>query len=266
MTLRETIGDFVESRACQRFVAGLILLNAVTLGLATDANVMASYGSILNAVDHVILAIFVAELAAKLFHRGLVFFSSGWNLFDLVVIGIALVPNSGPFAILRTLRVLRLLRLLSVVPSMRNVVEALITAIPGISSVAALILLIFYVSAILTTNLYGAEFPELFGNIAASMYSLFQVMTLENWSDGIVRPVMDTHPLAWMFFIPFILITSFAVLNLFIGIIVDAMQSRHEAALKEEAQEADQDRNEMLAELRALRAEVAALRERLDRK
>jgi voltage-gated sodium channel len=149
--------------------------------------------------------------------------------------------------------------LLSVVPSMRKVIEALLTALPGIGSIAGLILLIFYVSAVLTTNLFGASFPQWFGTIGESMYSLFQIMTLEGWSDGIVRPVMEVYPSAWLFFVPFILITSFAVLNLFIGIIVDAMQSRHQAEVEQEADEAHDERAVMLREIKAVQGQLLQL-------
>ena len=126
-----------------------------------------------------------------------------------------------------------MLRLISVVPQMRRVVQALVTAIPGMLSIVALITLIFYVSAVLATNLFGADFPQWFGHIGRSMYSLFQIMTLESWSMGIVRPVMEIFPYAWAFFVPFILVTSFAIINLFIGVIVDAMHGQHDDVIEE---------------------------------
>ena len=139
--------------------------------------------------------------------------------------GIALFPSNGPMAILRALRILRFLRLLSIIPQMRVIVLALIEAIPGMFSIVGLILLIFYISAVLATNLFGDSFDAWFGTIGNSMFSLFQIMTLESWSMGIARPVMDMYPYAWVFFVPFILVTSFAVLNLFIGVIVNSMGS-----------------------------------------
>jgi voltage-gated sodium channel len=146
-------------------------------------------------------------------------------VFDFVVVAIALVPASGPLSVLRALRVLRVLRVLTIVPSMRRVVGGLLAAIPGLASIAGVLALIFYVFAVITTNLFGDRFPEWFGSIGHSLYTLFQVMTLESWSMGIVRPVMEVYPYAWAFFIPFILIATFTMLNLFIGIIVNAMQS-----------------------------------------
>jgi len=225
--MRDRIGIFIESDKVQISITGLILINAIVLGLETSPSVVLSYGNLLSLLDTVILAVFIIEIAIKMVYRGLGFFKNGWNVFDFLVVTIALIPASGPFAVVRALRILRVLRLLSIVPQMRTVVQAFIVAIPGMLSIVALILLIFYVSAVLATNLFGQDFPVWFGHIGRSMYSLFQIMTLESWSMGIVRPIMKLYPYAWVFFVPFILLTSFAVINLFIGVIVDSMQSQH---------------------------------------
>jgi voltage-gated sodium channel len=227
MSMRDRIGIFIESDKVQISITGLILINAIVLGLETSSSVVLNYGNLLSLLDTVILAVFIIEIAIKMVYRGLGFFKNGWNVFDFLVVSIALIPASGPFAVVRALRILRVLRLLSMVPQMRTVVQAFIVAIPGMLSIVALILLIFYVSAVLATNLFGQDFPVWFGHIGRSMYSLFQIMTLESWSMGIVRPIMKLYPYAWVFFVPFILLTSFAVINLFIGVIVDSMQSQH---------------------------------------
>ena len=227
MSMRDRIGIFIESDKVQISITGLILTNAIVLGLETSPSVVLSYGNLLSLLDTVILVVFIIEIAIKMVYRGLGFFKNGWNVFDFLVVSIALIPASGPFAVVRALRILRVLRLLSMVPQMRTVVQAFIVAIPGMLSIVALILLIFYVSAVLATNLFGQDFPVWFGHIGRSMYSLFQIMTLESWSMGIVRPIMKLYPYAWVFFVPFILLTSFAVINLFIGVIVDSMQSQH---------------------------------------
>jgi len=257
----------LESARFQRAITAVIVLNAIVLGLETSARMMDLAGGLLHAIDRLCLVIFVAELAAKLAVYRSRFHRDPWNVFDFIVVGIALVPATGSLSVLRALRVLRVLRLVSAVPSMRRVVTALMLAIPGMGSIVALLSLVFYVSSVMATKLFGSSFPEWFGTVAASAYSLFQVMTLESWSMGIVRPVMDVHPYAWLFFLPFILVTSFAVLNLFIGIIVDAMQSQHETeraaerAVEEAQAEQDHiDRAALLAEVRALRVEIAELR------
>jgi voltage-gated sodium channel len=233
LKLLNRIGGFLEGQNAQIFITVLIVLNGITLGLETVPSVAKAYGNWLYVFDQIVLVVFVLEILGKLFYRNWRFFLDGWNVFDFIIVGIALVPATGGFAVLRSLRILRVLRLLSVVPSMRRVVQALLTAIPGIGSVSLLILLIFYVGAVISTKVFGSDFSEWFGTIGASMYTLFQIMTLESWSMGIVRPVLELFPMAWIFFIPFILITSFTVLNLFIGIMVDAMQSQHVVEQKE---------------------------------
>lgn len=264
---RQALGAWIESRRVQNVIIGLILINAVILGAETSPAVMAVAGPQLLVIDKLILAVFVVEIAIKLFAQGPGFFRRGWNVFDFVVVGIALVPASGPLAILRALRILRVLRLLSMVPQLRLVVEALLHSLPGIGSIALLMVVIYYVAAVMATGLFGVAHPEWFGSIWHSMYTLFQVMTLESWSMGIVRPVMENHPYAWLFFIPFILIATFTVLNLFIAIIVNAMQSMHQGAIKEEeahiAQTVHRESVHVEEELRALREELRALRSEL---
>jgi voltage-gated sodium channel len=221
---RVRLARWVESPRVAAAVIGVILLNALILGLETNRDLMARSGTLLVALDRACLAVFLAELACKLLaYRGL-FWRSGWNLFDFVVVAVALVPGAGPWAVIRSLRVLRVLRLLTMVPSLRKVVAAFLHAIPGLGGVLAVMAVFFYTAAVLATNLFGAAFPEWFGTIGRSLYSLFQVMTLESWSMGIVRPIMEQFPHAWAFFVPFIILATFTILNLFIGIIVSTMQ------------------------------------------
>lgn len=226
--LRRKAAVFIESQSVVRFIIGLILINAITLGLETDKDISAQFGAQLYVFDKVMLSIFTVEIGLKLFAYRWHFFKSGWNVFDFLIVAIAWVPASGPLSVLRAFRILRILRLLSVVPQMRRVISALGHSIPGMSSVIGVLVLIFYVCAVLATKLFGQHpdpnMQEWFGTIGASGYTLFQIMTLESWSMGIVRPTLEIFPWAGLFFIPFIIITSFAVLNLFIGIIVDAMQ------------------------------------------
>jgi voltage-gated sodium channel len=240
-THKDVIASSLEGRAVTSFITILILINAITLGLETDAVILSNFGAALNWIDRIILVIFSVELALKFYVYRLNFFRSGWNIFDLAIVGIAWLPTSGALTVLRTLRILRVLRLISVVPQMRRVVSAIGYSIPGMVSVVGVLGLIFYVAAVLATKLFGIHpdpnMQEWFGTISASAYTLFQIMTLESWSMGVVRPTMDLFPWAWVFFLPFIIITSFAVLNFFIGIIVDSMQT----AQKLEAEALGQD-------------------------
>ncbi|MCW8915685.1 MAG: ion transporter [Magnetovibrio sp.] len=263
--MRTQIRDWIESPRIQNFIIVVIVLNAITLGMETSPTLMDRMGGLLVTLDKLALSIFVVEIVLKLYGRGLGFFKSGWNIFDFVIVTIALMPASGALSVLRSLRILRALRLMSMVPQMRKVIQALISAIPGMLSIVGLIALIFYVAAVLSTKLYGATFAEWFGSIGASMYTLFQIMTLESWSMGIVRPVMEVHPEAWIFFVPFILITSFAVINLFIGVIVDAMQGQHLAEAAEIEEHLDQDTNALRQEISELRTEISELKNFLQR-
>ena len=251
---------WVEQPLFQNFIIVLIVVNAIILGVETVPSIMALHGEVLHTIDKIILGIFVIEIILRISAHRLAFFKDPWSLFDFFVVVIALVPASGPFAVLRALRVLRVLRLLTLVPSMRRVVGALLSSIPGLSSIALVLLILFYVFSVIATNLYAATFPQWFGSIGDSFYTLFQIMTLESWSMGIVRPVMEVHPQAWLFFVVFILIATFTMLNLFIAIIVNAMQSFTEDESEQEKQHELDQMMALRSEIRELRAEIRQLR------
>lgn len=257
---RERLGRWITSDPIQRFITAVIVVNAVTLGLETAPTVVAATGGLLPLLDRICLAIFVLEIASKLVAFGWHFFARGWNVFDFLVVGIALVPGVGPLSVLRALRILRVLRLISVMPSMRKVVEALARAIPGMGSILLLTSLIFYVFSVIATKLFGQSFPDWFGTVGESAYSLFQIMTLESWSMGIVRPVMEVYPQSWVFFIPFILVTTFAVVNLVVGIVVGAMQAEHDDEQAAQEAAATAARDEIAADLKALRRELGEVK------
>jgi len=241
--------QLVEAPRFGKFILTLIILTAIILGLETSKEISAQWGTTLELINNVFLFVFVIELILRMFAWRMRFFKDAWSLFDLIVVGIALVPASGPLAILRALRVLRVLRVISAVPSMRRVVTTLLGALPGLGAIAVLLSLIYYVFAVIATKIFGDAFPDWFGTLGQSFYTLFQVMTLESWSMGISRPVMEEFPYAWIFFIPFILIATFTMLNLFIAIIVNAMQSFNDAehaAEKREQEEAHTNETALL--------------------
>lgn len=219
-----SLKNLIESRAFQGVIVALIVVNAILLGMETSSSLMASYGNVVSVLDKIILTVFVMEIIARLYVYRFSFWRDPWSVFDFCVVFIALVPATGPFAIVRALRVLRVLRLLTMIPSMQRVVGALLSAIPGLSSIGVVLLIFYYVTAVMATHFFSAAYPEWFGTLGRSLYTLFQIMTLESWSMGISRPVMTQFPYAWAFFIPFILIATFTMLNLFIAIIVSAMQ------------------------------------------
>lgn len=262
--LREALRRLIQSPAFQRIILVLIVVNAVALGLQTSPGIMAQLGGPILLLDRAIVVVFVVEIALRLFVHRLAFFRDPWSVFDLLVIGTALVPANTQFSVLRALRILRVLRIVTVAPSMRRVVGALLAAIPGLGSIATVLLLIFYVFAVIATHLFGQAFPDWFGHVGRSLYTLFQVMTLESWSMGISRPVMQQFPYAWAFFVPFILVATFTMLNLFIAVIVTATQNYAEQQQQEtrEVVLAAEERVEadLQTELRAVRGELAELK------
>lgn len=264
---RSRLERFIEQPAVQRTILLLIIINAAILGLQTSTSLVSRWGEVLHLLDTCILGVFVAEIAVRIYVYRSGFFRDPWSLFDFTVIAIALVPASGPLSILRALRVLRVMRMVTMVPSMRRVVGALLSAIPGLSSIAMVLSLVFYVSAVIATGLFATDFPEWFGTLGRSVYTLFQIMTLESWSMGIVRPVMEVFPYAWLFFITFILIATFTMLNLFIAIIVNAMQTVTEADREATQLSIDAARDhietDLHVEVRSLRGEIAELKQML---
>lgn len=254
MTFRSRTGAFIDTPGVQNAILGVILFNAVILGMETSDAIMVRAGTLITLLDKLCLAVFVVEIVAKLFARGIGgFFRRGWNIFDFVIVGISLIPATQGLSVLRALRILRLLRVVSVAPSLRRVVEGLVTALPGMGSVFLLMGMLFYIGSVMATKLFGAAYPEWFGDLGRSAYSLFQVMTLESWSMGIVRPVMEEFPYAWAFFVPFIMVTTFAVVNLLVGLIVNSMQDAHHA---EDVERTDNYRDEVLARLTQLEAMI----------
>ena len=254
MTARDKLAAFLDSPRVRNFIIAVILFNAVILGMETSSTIMTAAGPVILALDRICLAIFTLEIALKLVAHGPRFFRSGWNVFDFVIVGISLVPATQGFSVLRALRILRVLRLLTAAPRLRRVVEGFVTALPGMASVFLLMGIIFYIGAVMATKLFGASFPDWFGSIGLSAYSLFQIMTLESWSMGIVRPVMEVYPHAWAFFVPFIMVPTFAVVNLLVGLIVNSMQDAH----AEESNAATSDyRDEVLKRLEAIERQLA---------
>ena len=260
--LRGKAAKFIENSKFINFIAGLIIVNAAMLGIETSAHVKAHYSHIIEYLDVTILTVFIVEILLKLFVYRLSFFRAGWNVFDFIIISGSLMPMGEAVTILRTLRIFRVLRLMSIVPSMRRVITAMLNSVPGMTSIIGVLFLIFYVSAVLATQIFGAHSDEgmqgMFGTIGRSMYTLFQIMTLEGWSENVAEPTMVFFPYAWTFFVPFIIITSFAVLNLFIGIIVDAMDivkgleeddKEIKMAVKKEAKDLHKDIDLLRAEI-----------------
>ena len=272
-----SIECFIEGLLFRNFITTLIIVNAIILGILTYERVMPSeLVASLGWFDQAVTIVFCVEIALKLIVYRLGFFKSGWNWFDFLVVGVSLVPGGAAFSVLRAMRVLRILRLLHIVPMMRRITEALLTALPGMGAILAVLALLTYVGAVMATNLFGntdnEEVLQLFGDLPSSAYSLFQVMTMDGWRFEVVQKVVDDgNPYAPFFFLIFIFIASFAVLNLFIALIVDALAAEQRAAtedhldeieeeMDEEFGSADKERDEILLLLTELKQEIASLK------
>jgi len=277
----------IEKLWVRQMIMGLIIINAIILGILTyRSSLPTGIVTVLEYADYAITCLFVVEIALKLVAYRTRFFSSGWNWFDFFVVGISIIPGAAAFSVLRAIRVLRVLRLLHVVPVLKRITEALLRALPDMGAIVAVLALITYVGAVMATNMFGnTDNPEvllLFGDLPASAYSMFQVMTLDGWRFEVVQKVIDDgNPYAWIFFLTFIFLASFAVLNLFIALIVDALQQEQNAMreellaeqaaktdaileeideIEEEEEAAHREREEMLELMRDMKAEISALK------
>ncbi|WP_213270539.1 ion transporter [Hyphomonas sp.] len=267
-----SVERFIERPVVRDTIMTLIVINAIVLGVLTYSEALPRWlVTILNVIDMSVTFIFVAEILLKLYVYRLKFFKLGWNWFDFIVVGVSMIPGGSAFDVLRALRVLRLLRLLHFIPTMKRITEALLTALPGMGAILAILGLVFYVSVVMATYLFsGSQNTENFSSLGASALTMFEVLTMEGWN-GHMRDLLDEYPWAWMFFIPFILFTVWAILNLFTAVIVDSLQdSALEKMLDAEEKISDElevqeshdviRHRELMALIGELRAEVQELK------
>lgn len=249
---------FIDSAGFQSVVLALIIVNAVVLGAETFEGVKAAAGPWLKIIDRLIVYAFVAEIGLRIVAWRGDYFKNGWNIFDLLIVAVSIGAATSGLAALRAFRVLRVLRVITVIPRMRVVVSALLDSIPGIASVGVVLALIVYVFAVIAANLYGPDHPALFGDVFQAMYTLFQVMTLEGWPD-IAGEVAQTHGRSWVFFLAFVLIATFTMLNLFVAIVVRVVEEDSEPVVDHVIDGQQAIKNE----IRALREQIEALSKRL---
>ncbi|MBE0570542.1 MAG: ion transporter [Ignavibacteriaceae bacterium] len=266
---REKVKQFVEKSSAQNFIITLIIINSITIGMETSSAIINSFGRTLLLIDKIILAIFVIEILLKLYAYGFGFFKSGWNVFDFAIVGIALLPASGVLAVLRSLRIFRSLRLIKNLPRLRFIVESLLLSLPSIGWIFVLLTLVFYVYSVIGTKLFGSSYPELFGTIWASMFSLFQIMTLEGWAD-IARTLMERSPFSNIYFISFILIASYTTLNIFIAIVVNTMSEIQQKISAQETGKIEDiiqdEKEELRNDIRNLKEQIIKMEEKLSKK
>jgi voltage-gated sodium channel len=216
----------------QGFILLVILANAITLGLQTYDNIEADAGTLLNTLDDVFLGIFLVELAIRIVAYGSRpqdFFKDGWNVFDFVVIGAVFLPGFREnVTLLRLARLLRVVRVVSVFPDLRILVRAMVRSLPPIGSLVVLTILLMYVYGMVGWILFHTEDPENWGNIGDSMLNLFIILTLENWP-ALMEAGQAIHPASWIFFVSYVLIASFLVINILLAIIINSMEEVREA-------------------------------------
>lgn len=233
--IREHIKNILEKDITQHAIVGLIILNSILIGLETSPTYMKLYGYYIDQIDRVILIIFVFEILLKLYAYRLDFFKDSWNIFDSLIVLISITPSLGAsFSVLRSLRILRTLRLLKNIPKLKIIIESLLHSIPSIGWIGVLLMIVFYIFAVIGNNLFGSDYPEYFGSLMGSLFTLFQIMTLESWASGIARPIITSSPLTAIYFVIFILIATYTTLNVFIAIVVNTMNELHQKSLDEE--------------------------------
>jgi len=263
MEHRKHLAKFLDGNKAQYFISGLIFINAITLGLETSASIRSTLGIYLQMFDNFVIFVFATEISLKLYANGFKFFKSGWNLFDFTIVFISLIPTTGSLSVLRALRVLRILRLLKMAPRLKFIVNSLFKSVPDLIWIFILILMFYYLFSVMGTKLFGESFPELFGTLTISMFTLFQLMTLEDWVNGIAKPIMEVYPYAYIYFISFIIITSVVVLNLIIAVIVsglEAVQTEDRKILIDELEkDIESDKLEILTELRSLKNKLSEI-------
>lgn len=250
--------SILESKRFYYFILFIIVLNSITIGLETYEPARLVASEWFTMINQICLGVFVFEFILRLYVHRLSFFRRKWDDFDLLVVLISLLSETTVFSMFRFLRVIRLLRLLSIIPKMKLISEVLLNSLSAIFSVGILLVVVYYIYAVIVTTLYGQAFPQWFGTIWESFYTLFQIMTFESWSMGIVRPVMAVYPQAWIIFVSFLIIATYIVLNIVIGIIVDCI-----GEIKERGGYVEKDRKNqeiLMSQISHLEEEIQSLK------
>lgn len=255
----------VEARWFEPWMIGLILFNGVLIGLETSKDFVDQYDRWLHFGNDVILVIFIIEAALKLAAvspRFGLYFGNGWNLFDFTVVVLSLFPATGEFALVaRLIRVLRVLRLVSAVPQLRLIVATLVRSIPSMGHVILLMSIIFYIYAVTGFHLFHDHDAEHWGTLGAALLTLFQMVTLEGWVD-VMDTAMEAHPWSWIYFVSFVMIGTFVMLNLFIAVVINNLEASKAAELEDLREPVTHE--EVLRELERTRNALTQLQHKLE--
>lgn len=247
------------------FMIGCIIVNAIIIGLETAKDIEAVHGHLLHLGNDIFLVIFMIEAALKITAvapRLRLYFGNGWNLFDFTVVVLSLLPSTGEFALVaRLIRVLRVLRLVSALPQLRLIVATLVRSIPSMGHVILLMGVIFYIYGVTGYHLFHEQDADNWGTLGTALLTLFQVVTLEGWVD-VMETAMEVLPWAWVYFVSFVLIGTFVMLNLFIAVVINNLEASKVAELQE--LEHPTTRDEIVAELRRTREVLVELERKLE--
>lgn len=263
--IKELCHKIAGHKAFERFIIAVIIINGVILGLETSVDITAQYGSLLMLGNQLVLAIFILEAAIKItavapqWKR---YFGDGWNLFDFSIVVLSLIPMTGDLAMVaRLLRLLRVLRLISAIPELRLIVTTLIRSIPSMGNVLMLMSIIFYIYAVAGYHLFHAHDPEHWETLGLALLTLFRIVTLEDWTD-VMYTAMEMHPLAWIYFVSFVIMGTFVIINLFIAVVLNNLDEAKTERL--EQLQSPVSRDELLRELRQTQQSLERLHRRIE--
>lgn len=255
--------EYFYSKQMQNCLTLIIIGNAITIGLQTFPAVEQSAGTLLTWLDNLVLGIFTLELLCRLYFERMAFFRSGWNWFDLLIVSIGYLPNNGTFTVFRLLRILRVLRLISVIPQLRIMIDAMLKSIPSLGWIVLFTLNVNYIFAVIGMHLYGKDFPNYFGTLPKSMYTMFELLTLSGWN-SLARQISENHPYYFLFFIPYILGAAYIILNFSMGVLVNSMRLAQMEHAEKEQQTQETAKDQLHATLLQELAEISSRLENLE--
>ncbi len=262
--MKPMVRQIVQHRIFEYFIVAIILFSAVLIGMETSDDLMLSYGDWIRWGNHLVLFVFIAEAALKIYAlspRMGDYFKDGWNVFDFTIIVLALVPSTGDLAMLaRMARLLRVLRLISAIPELRLIVATLMKSIPSMGNIMLLMGVIFYIYAVAGQQLFHAHDPQHWDNIGIALLTLFRIVTLEDWTD-IMYTAMEMHPLSWIYFVSFVIMGTFVIINLFIAVVLNNLEEAKAERLRELRQPPTRDC--LMNELEQTQKALSQLREQL---
>ena len=264
--MKQFVRNLVSAPLFERLIIGIILVNGIILGMETSPDLMRQYGDLFHLANHLILGVFIIEAVLKMIALApdiSRYFKDGWNLFDFSVIIFSLIPATGEFAMIaRLARLLRVVRLISTIPELRLIVSTLVRSIPSMLHVMTLMGVIFYIYAITGYQLFHEHDPTHWRSLGISLLTLFRVVTLEDWTD-VMYKAMELHSFSWMYFVSFVVLGTFVVVNLFIAVVINNLDEAKAERLAELQGPVTQ--KEILRDLRDTQKALKRLEERLER-